>query len=111
MDFNNVMAIWQARIDESTEQTTPAASDDPLETMPGNMPLTNRLDKMTRYQAIWAIENGDAWIAYLQEQSEAGQDVSVIEYGEQPVQNGNAVTDADTYKAICGGCGSTFGKG
>ena len=68
--------------------------------MPGNMPLTNRLDKMTRDQAIWTIENGDAWIAYLQEQSEAGQDVSVIEYGEQPVQNGT-VSEADAYKAIC----------
>ena len=100
MDFNNVMAIWQARIDESTEQPNPVASDNPIDTMPGNMPLTNRLDKMTRDQAIWAIENGGAWIAYLQEQSEAGQDVSVIEYGEQPVQNGT-VSDADAYKAIC----------
>ena len=93
MDFRNVMAIWQARIDESTEQPNPAASDNPIDTIPGNMPLTNRLDKMTRDQAIWAIENGDAWIAYLKEQSEAGQDVSVIEYGEQPVQNGT-VSDA-----------------
>ena len=100
MDFNNVMARWQARISESTEQPDPAASDNPIDTMPENMPLTNRLDKMTRYQAIWAIENGDAWIAYLQEQSEAGQDVSVIEYGEQPVQN-DTVSDADAYNAIC----------
>ena len=69
-------------------------------TIPAGMPLTNRLDKMTPDQAIWAIENGDAWIAYLKEQSEAGQDVSVIEYGEQPVQNGT-VSDADAYKAIC----------
>ena len=69
MDFNNVMAIWQARIGESTEQPNPAASDNPIDTMPGNMPLTKRLDKMTRDQAIWAIENGDAWIAYLKEQS------------------------------------------
>ena len=84
----------------ATEQSNPVTSDTFLETMPGNMPLTNRLDKMTRDQAIWAIENGDAWIAYLQEQSEAGQDVSVIEYGEQPVQNGT-VSDADAYKAIC----------
>ena len=101
MDFNNVMAIWQARIDESTEQPNPLASDNPIDTMPGNMPLTNRLDKMTRDQAIWAIENGDAWIAYLKEQRADGTpDVSVIEYGEQPVQNGT-VSDADAYKAIC----------
>ena len=100
MDFNNVMAIWQARIGESTEQPNPAASDNPIDTMPGNMPLTNRLDKMTRDQAIWAIENGDAWIAYLKEQRADGQDVSLIEYGEQPVQN-DAVSDADAYKAIC----------
>ena len=100
MDFNNVMAKWQARIGESTEQPKTAASDNPMDAMSGNMPLTNRLDKMTTDQAIWAIENGDAWIAYLKEQSEAGQDVSVIEYGEQPVQNGT-VSDADAYKAIC----------
>ena len=101
MDFNNVMAIWQARIDESTEQPNPVASDNPIDTMPGNMPLTNRLDKMTRDQAIWAIENGDAWIAYLKEQRADGTpDLSVIEYDKQPLQCGT-VTDAETYKAIC----------
>ena len=84
----------------ATEQSNPVKSDVFLETMPGNMPLTNRLDKMTIEQARWAIENGDAWIAYLKEQSVAGQDVSVIEYAEQPVQNGT-VSDADAYKAIC----------
>ena len=47
MDFNNVMARWQAKIGESTEQPKPAASDNPIDTMPENMPLTNRLDKMT----------------------------------------------------------------
>ena len=84
----------------ATEPSNPVKSDVFLETMPGNMPLTNRLDKMTPDQAKWAIENGDAWIAYLKEQSEACQDVSVIEYGEQPVQNGT-VSDADAYKTIC----------
>ena len=68
--------------------------------IPAGMPRTNRLDQMTPDQARWAIENGDAWIAYLKEQRETGQDVSVIEYGEQPVQNGT-VSDADAYKAIC----------
>ena len=33
--------------------------------IPEGMPRTNRLDKMTREQAVWAIKNGDAWIAYL----------------------------------------------
>ena len=84
----------------ATEQSNPVKLDAFLESMPGLMPLTNRLDKMTRDQAIWAIENGDAWIAYLQKQSEAGREVSVIEYGEQPVQN-DTVSDADRYKAIC----------
>ena len=69
-------------------------------TIPGNMPLTNRLDKMTPDQARWAIENGDAWIAYLKEQREAGQEVSLIEYDKQPVQS-SMVSDAERYKAIC----------
>ena len=33
--------------------------------MPPGMPLTNRLDKMTVEQGIWAIHNRDTWIAYL----------------------------------------------
>ena len=101
MDFNNVMAIWQARIDDSTEQSNPVKSDDPMDTIPGNMPLTNRLDKMTPDQARWAIENGDAWIAYLKKQRADGTpDVSVIEYDKQPLQD-STVSDADAYKAIC----------
>ena len=102
MDFYTVIDRLKAKANPATEQTNPVKSDDPLETIPGNMPLTNRLDKMTPDQAKWAIENGDAWIAYLKEQRADGTpDVSVIEYGEQPVQSGT-VTDADTYKAICG---------
>ena len=31
----------------ATEQPNPDASDNPIDKMPGNMPLTNRLDKMT----------------------------------------------------------------
>ena len=38
----------------------------PLDIPPG-MPLTVRLDKMTREQGRWAIRNGDTWIAYLEE--------------------------------------------
>ena len=100
MDFLDVIDRLKASANPATEQPNPAASDNPIDAMPGNMPLTNRLDKMTRDQAIWAIENGDAWITYLKEQSAPGHDVSVIEYGKQPVQTGT-VSDADAYKAIC----------
>ena len=98
MDFYTVIDRLKAKANPATEQTNPVASDNPIDTMPGNMPLTNRLDKMTTDQAIWAIDNGDAWIAYLKEQRGAGQGVSVIEYDKQPVQSGT-VTDADRYKA------------
>ena len=102
MEFYTVIDRLKAKANPATEQTNPAASDNPIDTMPGNMPLTNRLDKMTPDQAIWAIENGDAWIAYLKEQRADGTpDVSVIEYGEQPVQNGTPVSDADRYKGFC----------
>ena len=37
----------------------------PPDRMPADMPLTNRLDKMTSKQARWAIRNGDAWLEYL----------------------------------------------
>ena len=111
MNFDNVIAGLRAKANPEPEPKTgevvsvdipqpePAA---PLteNDLPAGMPLTNRLDKMTSEQARWAIENGDAWIAYLKEQREAGQDVSVIEYGEHPEQNGT-VSDADAYKAIC----------
>lgn len=33
--------------------------------MPADMPLTNRLDKMTSDQARWAFENDDAWLTHL----------------------------------------------
>ena len=33
--------------------------------LPARMPLTNRLDKMNTEQAVFAIRNGDAWVAYL----------------------------------------------
>lgn len=39
--------------------------DSPFLEIPEGMPLTNRLDKMTRPQALWALENGDAWVKYL----------------------------------------------
>lgn len=42
------------------------------EKIPDSMPLTNRLDLMTPEQAIWAIQNGDAWIAYLKKKTDRG---------------------------------------
>lgn len=95
--------LEETSISEVVESPNPAASDNPIDAIPENrFPLTNRLDKMTPDQAHWAIENGDAWIAYLQEQRADGQEVSLIEYGnQQPVQSGT-VSDADAYKAICG---------
>lgn len=54
----------------STETETPVSDPEPQQVLtqsdiPAGMPLTNRLDKMTRAQAVWAIQNGDAWLAYL----------------------------------------------
>ena len=45
--------------------------------IPKGIPLTNRLDKMTKVQAIWAIRNGDDWIAYLKEQQAMGPNVEL----------------------------------
>ena len=63
----------------------------PVLDVPAGMPLTNRLDEMTREQAIWAIRNGDAWLAYLKSKG-----VSIFESGNQTDQ----VLDADKYEAI-----------
>ena len=88
-------------ISEVVEPPNPAASDNPLDAIPGNrFPLTNRLDKMTPDQARWAIANGGAWIAYLQKQEANGVDVELINRREPaPVVE---VSEADRYKAICG---------
>lgn len=42
-----------------------------LPNIPQGMPLTNRLDQMTREQAIFAIQNGDTWLAFLKQKSES----------------------------------------
>ena len=65
--------------------------------IPEGIPLTNRLDKMTKEQAKWAIRNGDAWIAYLKEQQAAGVDVSLVAHNAQPIE----VSAAEKHKAIC----------
>ena len=54
---------------------TPALTERDL---PADMPLTNRLDKMTKEQARWALANGDAWIAYLEAQAAAGIEIELI---------------------------------
>ena len=48
MDFLDVIDRLKASANPVTEQSNPVKSDGFLETMPGSMPLTNRLDKMTR---------------------------------------------------------------
>lgn len=61
--------------------------------LPVGMPLTNRLDRMTKEQAIWVLKNGDAWLAYLRVHGGevyAGESASDIE-----------VSPADQFKAIC----------
>ena len=65
--------------------------------MPGDMPMTKRLDKMTIEQAVWAIANGSAWIAYLKEQMASGEDVDIAEHDATSVD----VSVADKYQAIC----------
>ena len=47
----------------------PAPSVITASDLPADMPLTNRLDKMTSEQVRWAIKNGDAWLEYLKSNS------------------------------------------
>ena len=61
--------------------------------IPACMPLTNRLDKMSADQAVWAIRTGDAWSAYLK--ANGGE---VYEHtGASAVE----VTPAEVFMAIC----------
>ena len=48
------------------------------------IPLTNRLDKMTREPAKRAIANGGAWIAYLNEHGADGAEVPRVEHAVTP---------------------------
>ena len=71
MDFLDVIEQHKPKIGNETEQ--PASDKNDVLTdkdIPEGMPLTNHLDKMTREQAVWAIRNGDAWIAYLKTKGE-----------------------------------------
>ena len=67
--------------------------------IPAGMPLTNRLDKLATEQAKWAIENGNAWIAYLKAQREVGVDVDRVEH--KPIEAYEPPTPAERYQAIC----------
>ena len=61
------------------------------EDLPADMPLTNRLDKMTSKQAHYAITNGDAWLEYLK-----ANDGEVIEHPPIEVE----VSDTEKRDAI-----------
>ena len=61
--------------------------------IPADMPLTNNLDKMTKKQAVWAIRNGGAWLAYLK-----SHDGEV--YQHATVSDAD-VSDAEKYAKIC----------
>ena len=72
MVFNEVMEKYERIIADATEARDAKIIPIDIPTvvltardLPAGMPWTNRLDKMTKEQAIWAIRNGDAWIAYL----------------------------------------------
>lgn len=69
--------IVDIEIPDATEKES-APSPCFVSEIPEGMPLTNRLDRMTTEQAVWAIRNGDAWIAYLKEQRAAGVDVNLV---------------------------------
>ena len=79
----------------NSDPTRPLTEND----LPTGMSLTNRLDRMTRDQAIWAIANGGAWIAYLREQRESGVDVDIVESTAKPAFD--PPTPAEIYETIC----------
>lgn len=92
MDFNEVIAELNSKAIPDLPGPIPAELPLTASDLPGNMPLTNRLDKMTVEQARWAIQNGSAWIAYLK-----ANDGEVY----QPDAKNVEVSDADKYQAIC----------
>ena len=69
------------------------------ESIPEGMPHTNRLDRMTTQQAKWAIQNGDAWNAYLKEQLASGADVNLVAHEAKLAYE--PPTPAETFEAIC----------
>ena len=74
-------------IEELKAKAIPKGGPDPTHTLtesdlPADMPLTNRLDKMTKEQARWALANGDAWIAYLEAQAAKNSQNHCRTFGE-----------------------------
>ena len=92
MNFNEVIAELNSKVIPDLSVPSQAELHLTASDLPGNMPLTNRLDKMTVEQARWAIQNGTAWIAYLK-----ANDGEVYQSDAKNVE----VSDADKYKAIC----------
>ena len=78
-------------------------------TIPAGMPLTNRLDKMTPDQAIWAIENGDAWIAYLKERAKPVKTYQLLSMESNPYKTTRYQMRTDTRRSVMLSIG--FGKG
>ena len=91
MDFNEVIAELNSKAVPDLPAPSPAELPLMASDLPGNMPLTNRLDKMTVEQARWAIQNGTAWIAYLK-----ANDGEIY----QPDAKNVEVSDADKCQAI-----------
>ena len=94
MDIVRSEKAKQAAVAGETETSTVAVVLTDRDIPPG-MPRTNRLDnKMTTAQARWALENGDAWIAYLKANGgEIYKSTTLV----PPIE----VSDAEKYKAIC----------
>ena len=97
MEFLDVIAELKAKADDVPEQANPEASDNPLDTKPAGIPMTNRLDRITTEQGAWAIANGTAWIVYLKDKKASGVAVDIVEHEANAVE----VSEADTYQAIC----------
>lgn len=52
----------------SVETINQIPSETPFKDIPEGMPMSNRWDVLTKEQVIWALENGNAWIAFLKEE-------------------------------------------
>ena len=93
MEFSEVIKAQQ--IDPGavapTEIETPAVLT--KRDIPAGMPMTNRLDKLTSDQAVCALRNGEAWIAYLK--ANGGEIYQST--GASSVE----ITPTEQFKAIC----------
>ena len=93
MEFEQVIETQKTKLAvvAPIETETPVVLTD--RDIPVGMPRTNRLDKLTTELAVWAIRNGDAWLAYLK--ANGGE---IVEHtGASAVE----VTPAEVFMAIC----------